>query len=525
MSLQQRFIKGLISGIGGTVLKTALNVVFVPIIISYLGAEHFGFYTLLIVLTETLITLDLGLTAGLIHTLTSSHSVVEADKNKEYLFLGQALYGFLAILLVIIGILISPFTSGWLNLHGELSNIAYLTFVLMFIDAGINLYGGYYRAILMSHSLYHLTNMTEIAQTILCNFLSFGLLVLGKGLIEIFAVRLLISLLMNGYMAYKARQIQPDALYPGYHFSLTSFKNLFVISINSMITKVCAILAYRSDSMIIAGSLGVSAVSLYSLVTRVFGQIPYLTTKISEGIFPIFLKMDSGTDPQRTREFFLRTSCFLSFFTSVLLICCYFYYPLIFDFLSKGKIEIAPTMPIVYAIIPIIWTSAMISPAGNLLFARKRFQYQTTLIILTSILNFGLSVFFVRTYGVVGVILGSICTHFISHQFLIIPKACREVGVSYIEYFKEVHLANVLTFMVCIMSIYLSHLVVPESYATMTITVALSLSLSFIVWLYTSASVMERNIVLSRFQVLKKRFFPVKAYDASLPAATAIEEN
>jgi O-antigen/teichoic acid export membrane protein len=520
MSLRQRFFKGLISGIGGTILKMALNVVFVPVIISYLGTDYFGFYTLLIVLTETLITLDLGLTAGLIHTLATSHTTAETTRNKEYLFLGQCLYGFLAILLIALGILISPLASIWLNLHGELSHIAHVTFMLVFLDAGLNLYGGYYRAILMSHSLYHLTNMAEIVQTIVCNFLSFGLLIVGKGLVEIFIARLLVSVAINSFMIYKAGQVQSNALCPGFHFNISSFKNLFIISVNSMITKVCALLAYRSDNIIIAGSLGVGAVSIYSLVTRVFGQIPYLTTKISEGIFPVFLKMDAQSDQQSTRQFFLRTSCFLSFFTSVLLICSYLYYPFIFNFLSKGRVAIAPTMPVVYAIIPIIWTSAMISPAGNLLFARKRFQYQTTLIIIASLLNFGLSILFVNIFGVVGVVLGSICAHFSSHQFLIIPKACRELGLSYIDYFKEVHLANGLSLVVCAVSISVFRLLLPESYLSMALIVIVSLILSSLVWLYTSASKLERNLVLSRFQALKNRLRP-----ANVSSLSATEEN
>src|SRR5690554_2771756 len=83
MNLQQRFLYGALSGTGSVVIKTMLNLLFIPVFLATLGVSHYGLFVLLISFTEIAMLLDLGLTSAIVQALGSSRQVEEAQQNHQ----------------------------------------------------------------------------------------------------------------------------------------------------------------------------------------------------------------------------------------------------------------------------------------------------------------------------------------------------------------------------------------------------------------------------------------------------------
>jgi O-antigen/teichoic acid export membrane protein len=515
MDLKFRFLSGIVSGVGGVALKAAFNILLIPIIISQLGAENYGFYTVLISLSEILVMLDLGLTTGVIHRLSRFIAMENQEKINETLGVGQRLYGLFLLWVTLLGVPIIVWFKPWLHLPVALGDIADVCLYIVLADAALNLFGCFFRSVLMAHSLYQWTNTADIIQGLSSNLLSCAMLLSGQGLIAVLAVRFLASLLQNGFLAYQVFQVEPNALRPQLGFSWEAFKDMFVVSVTSMISKFCSLLTNRLDGFIITANLGLTEVAVYAFVLRIFGQVPYFISKLSEGILPMFLKIETSAGVERSSFFFLRISALINFITLLLLIMLWEAYPTIHHFLAKGEISYQASIPLALLMVPLLWTSGLVAPAYDYLFAKRHFRFQTVMSVTAAVINFSLSFFLIKTIGITGSIIGGLIPHLIEHQVFLIPRACRELNVSWLQYVNTVHFKNIppLAAAFLLLESGRSLLAIsPQQVVPLLVLIALAGSVSLAVWLAYTASPLERELLTSRIlPAIKAKFVRVSA--------------
>lgn len=501
MGLKLRFISGILFGTGGVAIKAILNILLIPIILLHLGAENYGFYTILISLSDILVMFDLGLTTGIIHRLSRTIAEDNRTQINETLSVGQRLYSLFLLIMIGIGIPAVPWIQQSFHLSPALAQAAHICLYIVLADAAINFAGCFFRSVLMAHSLYQWTNAADVIQGLVSNLLSCLLLLAGYGLTEVLMVRLASTVLQNSFLIYQVYKVEPNALRLHSCFSWTAFKDMFVVSMSSMVGKVCTILGYRLDNFIIASSLGLMDVAAYSLVARIFGQVPYFTSKLSEGMLPIFLKMDTrdklGGTQHNSGFFFLRISTFINYVTLVLLLLISLHYHTIFTALSKGHINYNNTLLMVWIIIPMLWSSALVCPAYDYLFAKRHFKFQSILSLISTTLNFILSLTLVKAIGIAGAILGSLIPHFIEHQCFIIPRTCEELDISMLSYYKTVHLKNILPLLSVFLIVEGGQMLfihqIASNYLGLLVLTAMAVSVGSFVWLQYTASLMERS--------------------------------
>lgn len=499
MDLKLRFLNGMIAGGSGVLVKAGLGILILPIMIAKLGAQSFGFYAVLLSISEILLTFDLGLTTGLIHRLSG---LVTQDKPAEvraYLTIGHLLYGLVGLLMVVAGLFANAPIVDLLNLSSDFKSIAQFCVMVAFWDAAINLYGYYYRSVLMSHSLYQWTNSADILQGILNSLFCAALLLLGHGLKSLIVARLCVSAVMVLFLVIQANRTQPGSLWPMYGFRLADFKALAQVSVYFMIQRVCNILTFRMDNLILGMRMSMIHVAAYSFVTRIFGQVPYLITKLSEGLLPFFLKIDSVDEAAQSRFLFLRMSSFINFLTLAMLVTLCFNYPFIYSVLSKGRLSYEQTAMPILPLCLLLWSSAMVVPATNFLYARSEFQVQVNLSVMAALLNFGLSWYLVGIFGISGVVIGAFIPHVIEHQFLLIPKARKALSIGLAEYLKTAYILNIPAILAMTLTFWAFQQSLASQYNSFWYAIPISgaaFLLGSYIWFQTAASDRERAFIL-----------------------------
>lgn len=258
-----------------------------------------------------MLALDAGMMTGLIHRL--SHAIAQTDVQamREQLRLGQWLYLGLAVTLALVGWAATPWLLGAFHLSGPLQAVGATCLAITIADGALNLFGCYFCAILKAHCLHRWTNLADGLHGVAANLLSLALLLMGFGLVEILASRLLVSVVKNACLAARALRAEPHAIQLRGALSGKAFRDLFSISAAALIQRLSAFLAHRTAGFVIGAFLSLASVALFGVVERIFSQITQLCLMLSDGLFPAFARMASANEADKSRFFFSRVSVLL----------------------------------------------------------------------------------------------------------------------------------------------------------------------------------------------------------------------
>ena len=441
MDIKQNFIKSLLSGGGTFILKALLSVLLIPLMVAHLGTENYGFYLLLVGLSDFMMLMDTGLTTGLIQRISHYRSVNQQEKIQEQLRIAQWLYALMVVGLIALGLLLTPVLIHSFSLSETQKKLAVWLFPLVVIDGAINLYGCYFQAVLKSHCIYHWNNIMELVQSFLVNGGSVILLLMGYGLLEIMLLRLVVTMLKNIVILNRTLQIEKHVFQWCFNISRQGVTELFSISLFAMIQQVSVVIAHNIDNFVIAAFLTMTDVTCFGLVAKLFGYMVMFCLKLTEAVFPMFAYMEA-IDRTVTRQFFIRISCFINYAIGAPLIVASAFYPEIIRFLGAGQIQPGQVLGVTFVFIPLTWSVALQIPASNYLFACGRHRLQTYSSLITALCNLGLSLILIRQIGLVGVAVGTLIPHVIQHQLISIRTACQQLNISWRDYLYHVHIRN-----------------------------------------------------------------------------------
>jgi glycosyltransferase involved in cell wall biosynthesis/O-antigen/teichoic acid export membrane protein len=458
MSYAQRFIQGAITGVGGYAVKIGLNLAIIPILIQSLGAEAFGFYMLLIGISDLISGLDLGLTNGLIYKLSGHHEKDDLEGYKLYAGLGNMLYTGLALFLVVLGYFGSGFVAQLVQLSPAFKAMGGTALAFIFFEAAILIYNCYARSLLMAHSLYLWPNLMEALRGILINGTCVVLLWQHFGFLDLLMARVIILAGLAAFLFYQARKVEPKL--PLFHWAWDgeAFASLFKVSGSSLIIQLCSLLSTKTDMMIIGTRLSMVAIGSYTLSNTLIGQVCYVSNKLLEGIFPIYNRLlQHPDDSAELPKVFLTMSNFSFSFIGCLLLGILIYYPDFFAYLSKGRFAYGEAYSVILWMIPLVWGISLVAPSSMLLFAKGVLRFHVVCSILATIANVVVSWLLVEPLGLMGVAMGACIPHSINHFLLIIPKAIRQLGLSYWDYIYTVVIRSLFPLLTTVGLTYLLH--------------------------------------------------------------------
>ena len=81
MSVRRRTLLGMASGAGSIVIKTGLNLLVIPLMVTRLGMDMFGLYILLVGILEIAVLLDFGVTPALATLLSGKEGIGKAARG------------------------------------------------------------------------------------------------------------------------------------------------------------------------------------------------------------------------------------------------------------------------------------------------------------------------------------------------------------------------------------------------------------------------------------------------------------
>lgn len=504
MSLHRRYLFGMASGAGSVVIKAATNLLIIPLMIHQLGVDAFGLYVLLIGMMEIALMLDLGVAPALA-TLLSGEALDHHEQprpeqqNAAYIQAGHLIFIILAFGFLMAGLLITPAFAGWFHIPAGLSDRVPLLLGIVIVEGAVNIYCSFYRAVLLSHCLHQWTNIGNTGYYLLVNLGSLLLLALGYDLTGIFLLRLFASGLLLGLLARQSFRTESLLGRPGKRFQWRHLRKILALSGHGMLLNLSVIVSHKIDIFVIAWFLPVSAVGVYEIVFRFLGIATQVCVKLCEGSYPVFSHLARTEQREPAGSLFLRMSGFLGFSAGLMLLLVVAFYPELFALFSAGRISIGATWPLVWLVLPVVWSGVLQMPATAYLFTSGHHRYLTVSSVLTALANLVLSVILIHWLGLAGVALGTLIPQVIQHQAGLIRSTCRHLGIGFAKYMSGVYVKNLLPLILAGLWVLLGRFwIVDPADPALPAIVAIAVSagmLAVVTWLLTGATGHERKLV------------------------------
>lgn len=498
----------MITGTGGYCIKIVANLLMVPLIIRFLGADDYGFYIFLFGTIDILTALEMGFANALIQRLSHYSTLGNTIKQQEQLLLGQYLFLGLSVLTVLAGLPLSGTLAEFFNLTPKQLQVAPLLFNIVFIDSAINLYGFYYQAVLKSHCLHRWISVSDTLQAIISTTLYLLLLIQGHGIVAIFMARLAISVLNNTAYLVMAARVEKNCFHWRTRCTKAGFRELTGISFFVFLQRLSKLFARQMDAVLLARFMTLADVGIYGFVNRIFSYLAWFFLQFIDGISPVFTRLKASKDLEKSRMLYLRISALCCFLISLFIILIAGIFPEIVAILGANRIDFQIAWILALVILPAIWSDAISAPGLNYLMSTGNHRRITVLNFSVAIVNFLLSWWLVGQIGLYGPALATTSINVLYNQFITNPLACQQLKISNVRFIREVYLSNLPPLLLAGLLVGLGRLAY-QNWQLNIILFGIILIFSSVaacgLWFGFSANPLERTLILSKWNDLLSR--------------------
>lgn len=436
MSRTKAAFLGVISSQLYTVISVVLGFFAVPIIVKHLNSEVYGLSILIFQITAYLGMFDFGLTAGVERYLAGTRD--DTDDNKKtisrIISTSMVVYVILAILVVIAGNIFAPFAARLFNapakysdsLHSIISVISVLLGFQLILRAIAGIFFAHQRQFL-SNTLSFILVLTNLIFTVVFVFEGYGLWSFAYSQIIVF----LINAVLNGYY-FRKHYYYVSLTIKNFDFKLV--KDMFSFGFALFLTGVAVQVIFQTDRIIIGSFVSLTAVSIYSFASRIPELLSQVLWKVSDNSFPGLVELskndDGGSHLKTAHNKIMQLT--LSFTTAIFWITIIISSPFIKLWVGQQYFSGLHFVVLVAYLYLIQLTFIHVtSVCLNGLGIAKRISIMA---LIEAAINVLLSIYFVKKYGISGVVLGTIIGGMLTSFWYIPYLAVKYLKINVVSY-------------------------------------------------------------------------------------------
>lgn len=397
-----------------------------PLIVHSLGARMYGFWTLLGTFIGYYGLLDFGLSSAASRYISQAlgkEEPGELDDVANTVFFLFSLIGLAALLATLLVVGLCP-----LFIADPAEAALFRRIMLMLglaTAAGFSL--RVYTGILTSHLRYDAIAYIGIARTLASNAAIYWALGRGHGIMALATISFLASLAQSGATYAVCALSYPGIRIVCFRWDRAKISAMFDHSWKNFVCQLGDLMRFRVDSVVIAYFLSVALVTPYAIGVRLVEGFTQLVMSSVGMMTPVFSRYEGSGDYDSIRGALLRSAAVSSMLSAFIGLSIIFY----------GKAFILRWMGPGYE--SSYWVAAILcgaliveltqSPGIQLLYGLSKHDYYAALNGVEAALNLGLSILFLKLFGLYGVVLGTAVEIVIVKLFVLPVHICRTVGL------------------------------------------------------------------------------------------------
>ena len=431
-----RMVHKLILGSGARVIALAANLVIgmllMPYVVHHLGDRIYGYWVLIGTIIGYYGILDLGITGAIQYYVAKAMGEGDRETIDETISSALFVFSLIAGAILVITISVAHFSPLFVEELGEVTIVRNVILITGSAFA-LGFPGRIFLGIISANLRFDLVSLTNTAGLLIRSSLIVLVLKMGTGILGIALVTALVDLLVNTAYFLIARRIHPDFILSKSLVSLKRFKALFSYSIYRFITKIGDQLRFYFHSIIIASFMTVSAITHYTVASRLSMYLITLMIALFGLLSPAFSNLFGRRDDERILGTFNITTK-LSSATTSFCTGCLILYGRPFIKIWMGPDYLDAFVPLVILAIGISFDVSQF-PSVSYMYGVAKHKFLMYIALMEGGLNVLLSILFVGHYGITGVALGAMLSMFI-FKFIAQPiYVCKNLELDLGRYF------------------------------------------------------------------------------------------
>jgi O-antigen/teichoic acid export membrane protein len=409
-------------------VNIALGIFLMPFTMHHLGQANYGLWMLVASMTAWFQLLDLGYGNGLVRQITQADAQGRDEEVNAVLSTFLVVYGAIGVVaLGATGLVALAVLPRFPTL--DPAQVATAQWVLLILGArvAIGFPMAIFGAVTTARQRFAVTGIIAIVVALLQGTATYVILVSGYGLVPLVAGTTSLNLL--SYVAYV---VVARRTFPGMRLSLARFsrrqvREVTAFSLYLFLISMAVQVGVGVDNLIIGAMIGTSAIAVYTVAVRLAEFQRQLCGQFSGLLFPLVVRFHANGDAHALRSTLLEgTRLALGLVGGLTLCLIVFGRDLVALWMGAGfEGSVVPLYVLAAAGIVMVAQG----PTGMILLGTDRHRLVAWASVADLLLNLALSLALIGRFGLTGVALGTALPYAAINLFVLMPAACRAVGI------------------------------------------------------------------------------------------------
>lgn len=457
--MQNERTKGVILSYIQVILNVGVNIIYVPILLRYLGKNEYGLYQIVGSFFSYITVFESCMSTGVLRNYCNAISSNNQQEADSTLSIAKRIYMIMSILMAGSGIFVlvmfrkfyaSSFSVEELNEGTQI-------LILLFINMIITMLGAVYLTIITGHEKFLFLKTSGIVFQLLQPILVILLVRRIPYAITITFVIVLLNFITVLLRYYYSRRFL-DIVIPCYKRNIRILKEIANLSASILLGCVADQIFWKTDQVVLGKLYNTAIVTIYSVGSQIYMIYMQFGTQIASIFYPrisVLSQQENGN--RKISDLFVKVGRITNFI--IMLILSGF---VIFgrEFLSlwvgQGYIE-------AYYVATIVMIPFSIDLAQNLGLAilqlKSLYIFRAKMYFLSAVLNIISTVFMASWIGVVGAAFSTGITMLITSGFIMNWYYEKRVGLDIKEFWKQTLPIIVTTMILTIFSLKIKSLI------------------------------------------------------------------
>lgn len=445
--VHRRVLRGTMSNVAGQAVIVITAIALVPIVLHDVGATDYGTWILITSIASLATLLDAGMSAALVKFVAEHVARSEHAEAGRLVAAATWLYAIIGLAIAATGMVLALVLPVLFSLDGHTREIVPALVALTSLAAGISVPQVAPMSILRGVQRYDAVNVVYAASALSGAGLTIAALQAGAGIVGVAGATVVSTAATYAAASVLARRVALEVRASPIRCDRPRLRRLISFSASVSAIQVAGSLQTRMDAIIIGSLLPVRLVTPYSFAQRLAESTRLVTGQFTTVLLPVATELGATRDEESIRRFFLTAS------RMTVVIALGVALPLALFGDSVLELWVGDAYRGYGGLVAILAASTVIDvasyPAAAVLQGLERHQALAWMALASGLANVGLSLAFVRPFGVTGVAAATLIVTGVEIVFLVVPHAARVLGVSPLEWAREVLGRLVLPVAVC----------------------------------------------------------------------------
>lgn len=466
-----------------------------PFVVHRLGDQMYGYWSLVGAVLGYYGVLELGITPAV--SFHVAKAIGEGDNESANGTLSAAFAGLtgVGLAVLLITIVVAALCPFFITAASD-ARVIRVVLVITGLGCAFGFPGRAFLGGIFAHLRTDLIATVRTVVLVLRTALVVWAILMGWGIVGLAVVSLLTDSLTYVACYLILRRIQPGLRISFSLVDRKALRELFKYGQYSMILRVGDQLRFALDGWVVAGFVGVATVAHYAIASRLSDYFLTVILAVVGLLQPWFSQM-LGSGNQDGIRSLLSLSTRIAAALSTIVACSFIFYGRTFIAQWMGSRYVDAYWPSLILVMALYCDLAQ-QPSVSYLLGVSKHRYLAIQTIIEGIANLALSMYWARSYGMIGVAMGTLVPMFVAKVILQPAYVCRSAGISPARYYFRDLGAGVMVPALCATALWgllLRHVPL-SSLGAVCLVVALQAAICGAAAFYLTCETSERRMIV-----------------------------